>query len=96
MENWNYGHFNIELAEFLEKHNISKNKLATAAKLQRTQLISYCRNEIQRPDLGVLARICCVLNCSLDDIIKYYPPSDKPVGVAGHNHNNAGSSKEES
>lgn len=74
MSQTDWGRFDIVLAEYLDKHCISKNKLAAAANLQRTQLISYCKNEVQRPDLGVLARICCVLNCELNDIIKYCPP----------------------
>ena len=72
-----WGHFDIVLADYLDKYGVSKNKLAEAASLQRTQLISYCKNEVQRPDLGVLARICCVLNCELSDIIKYHPPVGK-------------------
>ncbi|MDU4959631.1 MAG: helix-turn-helix transcriptional regulator [Sporomusaceae bacterium] len=76
-----WGRFDIVLSEYLELHNISKNKLAAAANLQRSQLISYCKNEVQRPDLGVLARICCVLNCELSDIIKYCPPLGKHPAV---------------
>lgn len=74
MTNKDWGYFDIVLAEYMDSHHISKNKLAKAADLQRSQLISYCRNEIQRPDLGVLARICCALGCDISDIIKYRPP----------------------
>lgn len=77
MYSTDWGHFDIVLSEYMESHHISKNKLATAANIQRTQLIAYCRNEIQRPDLGVLARICCVLQCDLGDIIKYRPPGSE-------------------
>lgn len=77
-----WGHFDIVLSDYLKANNISKNKLAAAANLQRTQLISYCRNAVQRPDLGVLARICCVLNCELDDIIKYCHPVGEHPSIA--------------
>lgn len=69
-----WGCFKIILADYLAKNNISKNRIATAAHLQRTQLNAYCKNDIKRPDLNVLARICCVLECELDDILKYVPP----------------------
>lgn len=75
MNQTNWGYFEIVLAEYLKDHGISKNKLAAAANLQRSQLISYCKNEVQRPDLSVMARICCVLSCELNDIIKYRPPT---------------------
>ena len=74
MNETDWGHFDIVLSEYMEAHQISKNRLAASANLQRTQLIAYCRNEVQRPDLGVLARICCVLGCELGDIIQYKPP----------------------
>lgn len=69
-----WGCFEIVLADYLKLNNISKNRIASAAHLQRTQLNAYCKNEIKRPDLNVLARICCVLDCELGDILKYVPP----------------------
>lgn len=72
-----YGHFDIVLAEYLQKRHYSKNKLAEEANLQRTQLNAYCKNEIKRPDLDVLARICYALHCDLTDIIRYVSP---PLG----------------
>ena len=61
-----YGHFDIVLADFLKKNSVSKNQLSEKANLQRTQLNSYCKNNIKRPDLDVLARICYALDCELD------------------------------
>lgn len=69
------GYFEFILHQYLKNHNISKNKLAIDANLQRTQLNAYCKNAVQRPDLNVLARICYALNCDLVDIIKYVRPT---------------------
>ena len=76
-EQTDWGTFIFTLTEYLEKNNWSKNKLASCANLQRTQLNSYCNNKVQRPDFGVLSRICCVLNCEISDIVKYIPPKEK-------------------
>lgn len=72
-----YGHFDIVLAEYLQERQFSKNKLAEKANLQRTQLNAYCKNDIKRPDLDVLARICYALNCDLPDIIRYVRPTQE-------------------
>ena len=72
-----YGHFDIILAEYLLERHISKNSLAAKANLQRTQLNAYCKNDIKRPDLDVLARICYALDCDLADIIRYVRSSEK-------------------
>lgn len=76
-----YGYFEIVLEEYLKKRNISKNTIAEKANLQRTQLNSYCKNKIKRPDFDVLARICFSLNCELSDIIRYV----KPINSLGEN-----------
>lgn len=69
-----YGHFEITINNYLEQHNFSKNRLAEIANLQRTQLNTYCKNNIKRPDFDVLARICYALDCDLSDIVRYERP----------------------
>ena len=73
--NTEYGYFQITLENVLKQRNISKNKLAYMANLQRTQLNSYCNNKIKRPDFEVLARICYVLKCDIGEIIQYVNPN---------------------
>jgi putative transcriptional regulator len=71
-----YGQIRIKLAEFMEEHNISINKLAFRAEMQRTQLKSYMKEDVQRVDLAVLSRLCYALECNLEDLIEYVPPTD--------------------
>ena len=77
-----YGRFDIVLDEYLQERQISKNKLAEKASLQRTQLNAYCKNNIKRPDLDVLSRICYALDCDLTDIIRYVRSSEKDGGTS--------------
>lgn len=70
----NYGHIHIKLDELMKEQNISINKLAFRSETQRTQLKSYIRNEVQRLDMAVLARLCYALECDLHDLIEYIPP----------------------
>lgn len=69
-----YGHIHIKLDELMKEQNISINKLAFRFETQRTQLKSYIRNEVQRLDMAVLARLCYALECDLHDLIEYIPP----------------------
>ena len=61
----------FKIDQVLEEKNISKNKLEKEANLQRTQLNSYCNNKIKRIDLETIAKICCVLECKVEDIVEY-------------------------
>lgn len=72
-----HGKIIIKLDALLKESGLSKNKLSHRAEMQRSQINSYCRNEITRLDVDVLARICNTLGCSLNDLLEYVPPADK-------------------
>jgi putative transcriptional regulator len=67
----NYGYIQMNLAELIKKSNLSKNKICQMCQIQHTQLNRYCKNEATRVDLNVLARICCVLDCDISDVLTY-------------------------
>ena len=69
-----YGTIKIKLDELINKSGISKNMLGHKAQMQRTQLNNYCKNQITRLDTDVLARICTVLNCKIEDLLEFIPP----------------------
>ncbi len=71
------GTIKIKLNELLEKSGMSKNKLSHRAEMQRTQINNYCKNEITRLDIDVLARICSVFNCKIEDVLEFVPADDE-------------------
>ncbi len=66
-----FGQVVFKIDQVLEEKKISKNRLEKEAKLQRTQLNSYCNNKVRRIDLQTLAKICYVLDCGIEDIMEY-------------------------
>ena len=58
-----------------KKRGISKNKLSQRAEMQRTQINRYCKNEITRLDTDVLARLCTVLDCKIEELLEFIPPN---------------------
>ena len=67
----------IKLNELIEQQGISKNRLAHRAEMQRTQLNQYCNGEVTRLDIAVLARLCCALDCKVEDLLEYVPPEQE-------------------
>lgn len=71
-----YGTIHIKLDELLKASGLSKNMLSHRAEMQRTQINNYCKNQITRLDIDVLARLCTVLNCEIGDLLEFVPPND--------------------
>ena len=69
-----YGTIRIKLDELLKESDLSKNMLSHRSEMQRTQINNYCRNQISRLDIDVLARLCTVLNCEIGDLLEFIPP----------------------
>ena len=74
LEDW--GHVDLKLDEFMKKNNISRSSLSRNAQIHYNQLLKYCKNDMQKVDLNILARICKTINCEIGEIIEYIPPDD--------------------
>lgn len=72
MEDW--GKVDLRLDEYLKEHNISRSSLSRNGQIHYKQLLKYCRNDMQKVDLNILARICKTINCTIEDILEYTPP----------------------
>lgn len=75
MSDFEFGTVKLHLKEIMEQRHISLSKLSFRAEMQRTQLKHYYDGSIQRLDMAILARLCYALNCDLNDLLEYIPPT---------------------
>lgn len=66
-----YGKINLKLKDLLEKRNITRNYLARAINTRFEVIDKWYDNNVEKMDFDILARICFVLNCKVEDIIEY-------------------------
>lgn len=66
----NFGKVDMTLDEYLKKHKISRSSLTRKTELQYSQILKYCKNDVQKIDLSILAKLCTVLDCKIEDILK--------------------------
>lgn len=72
-----YGTVKMNIVEILEKRGISKTRICKDLDLPRPNFNKYCRNQFQRIDANLIAKLCCYLQCSVDELITYVPPKTK-------------------
>ena len=72
LEYKNFGHIKIKLDAILNKKNITTYELSNKADI-RFQTIKKLReaDEVTRINLDVIAKLCYVLDCSVEDLLEY-------------------------
>ena len=78
-----HGRIIVHLSELIESSGLSKNRFSHLAAMERTQINNYCKNNVARVDLDVLARICSVLHCSIGELLEYVPDGESQQAAGG-------------
>ncbi len=66
----NYPVYYLTLAPIMIKKNISKNQLCRMTGMAYSAIQRYYKSDLKRIDLDVISRICCALDCEIEDILK--------------------------
>lgn len=70
-----YGQIRVKLAEVLDSRNITRNHLSKITGIKYEIIDRYYKaDHIQRVDLDLLARVCYVLDCKIEDLLEYQEP----------------------
>lgn len=68
-----YGTIDINIKEYMDAKNITRNALARAINARFEVIDKWYKGHIEKIDADILARICYVLECNPGDIIRYTP-----------------------
>ena len=66
-----YGHIKLKLDELLEKKGMKRGRLCRLADARFEVIDKWSKGKVERMDLDLLARICYVLDCKVEDILEY-------------------------
>lgn len=66
-----YGRIELNLRDIMDSRGISRNQLARSINTRFEVVDKWYKGDVEKLDLDILARICWVLDCSADEIIKH-------------------------
>ena len=72
-----YGSIKVKLAALLDEKGITRNKLHMLTGVQYLTIDNYYKGKVERVDLNFLAKVCCVLDCQISDLLEYQPEMEQ-------------------
>ena len=66
-----YGKINMRLKNIMDAKGIKRHTLARAVDTRFEVIDKWYNNNVESVDLDILARLCYVLECSIEDILYY-------------------------
>ena len=69
-----YGVVRVKLRQALDRRGITRNRLRTLTGVKYDVIDRYYKNDtVQMVDLDFLAKVCCVLECDISELLEYFP-----------------------
>ena len=66
-----YGKVTLKLAALMDARGITRNRLARLVNTRYEVVDKWYQGHVEKLDLDVLARVCFVLGCSVQDLLEY-------------------------
>ena len=66
-----YGKVTLRLAALMDARGITRNRLARLVNTRYEVVDKWYKGHVEKLDLDVLARVCFVLGCSVQDLLEY-------------------------
>lgn len=72
--NDDFGTVKLNIGKLMQTKDISVSKMVKLTGLHHKVVLRYYNNEVERYDTEVLAKLCYVLECKIEEIMEYHPP----------------------
>ena len=66
-----YGRIQLRLGQMMDERGISRNRLARLVNTRYEVVDKWYKGRVEKLDLDVLARVCFVLDCRVEDVLQY-------------------------
>ena len=66
-----YGRICLHLRELMDRRGINRNQLAKRTGSRFEVIDKWYQGDMEKLDLDILARLCFVLDCRVEDLLEY-------------------------
>lgn len=66
-----YGKVELRLREVMDRRGISRNRMARLLNTRYEVVDKWYKNQVEKIDTDILARMCFVLQCGVGDLLEY-------------------------
>lgn len=71
------GYIRVKLKALMDDRGITRYNLAKSINVRFEVIDRWYTGNVERIDLDIVARICCVLECDIKDIFEYVPSNSQ-------------------
>ena len=72
-----YGRIEVKLKDQLDRRQMTRNRLRTLTGVKYDVIDRYYKGvDVQMVDLDFPAKVCCVFDCQIADLLEYHPPEE--------------------
>ena len=71
LEKRNYGKIVLKVKDVMEEKEMTRNKLSSLTGIRFEVANRLYKGEVVKLDLDILARVCFVLECNIQDLLEY-------------------------
>lgn len=72
-----YGYIKCNVSELMKKNNLTRTQIVKRTGIHHETIERYMNNTAYRYDAEVLAKLCCIFNCTIDKILTYVEKKNK-------------------
>lgn len=72
-----YGRVELRLREIMDLRGISRNRMARLVNTRYEVIDKWYKNQVEKIDADILARLCFVLQCNVGDLLVYQEADDR-------------------
>ena len=76
-----YGNICLHLRELMDRQGINRNQMSKRIGTRFEVVDKWYNGKVEKMDMDILARLCFVLDCRVEDLLEYKKDYSEPLNM---------------